>query len=260
MTELVDASIAALRANHDQLAELLQEISPEQLTGPSGAEEWTVADVLSHLGSGAELSRRTLEVGIGDGPVPEADNQAVWDRWNALPPADQASGFLEQNNALVQRLEGLGAEQKEALRLDLGFLPEPVTLATYLGMRLNEAAAHSWDARVGLQPDAVIDDDSARLLLQHFSGGLGFLLGFTGKPGELTEPVTLAADGFGLALGEDVTVLAGTPEDATATFNGALESVLRLLSGRLKPKYTPEGVDVTGNVTLDDLRQVFPGY
>jgi uncharacterized protein (TIGR03083 family) len=177
-----------------------------------------------------------------------------------MSPADQASGFLEQNSLLVQTLEGLDAEQKEAIRLDLGFLPEPVPLATFLGMRLNEATAHSWDVRVGLDREAVVDATSANLVLQHFSGGLGFLLGFTGKPGELTEPVTLAADGFGLALDEGVTVIEGTPDGATATFNGALESVVRLLSGRLKPQYTPDGVEVTGNVTLDDLRKVFPGY
>ena len=33
-----------------------------------------------------------------------------------------------------------------------------------------------------------------------------------------------------------------------------------MLSGRLRPELTPEAVEVTGNVTLDDLRQVFPGY
>ncbi len=48
--------------------------------------------------------------------------------------------------------------------------------------------------------------------------------------------------------------------DATATFEGPVEAAVRLLSGRLKPEFTAEGVQVTGNVSLDDLRKVFPGY
>ena len=40
----------------------------------------------------------------------------------------------------------------------------------------------------------------------------------------------------------------------------AARGAIRLLSGRLKPEFTPAGVEVTGNVTLDELREVFPGY
>jgi hypothetical protein len=36
--------------------------------------------------------------------------------------------------------------------------------------------------------------------------------------------------------------------------------VLRLIGGRLSPAHTPPGVEVIGDVTLDDLRAVFPGY
>ena len=37
--------------------------------------------------------------------------------------------------------------------MQLGFLPAPIPLATALGMRLNEAALHGWDVRVGAEPD-----------------------------------------------------------------------------------------------------------
>ena len=55
-------------------------------------------------------------------------------------------------------------------------------------------------------------------------------------------------------------VVAGASEGETATFTGPLEAAVRLLSGRLKPEFTADGVGVTGNVTLDELRKVFPGY
>ena len=66
MTHLVDQSIAELRATHDRLAAHVASLSPDQLTGPSGADDWTVADVLSHLGSGAEIGRGPLLAALGD--------------------------------------------------------------------------------------------------------------------------------------------------------------------------------------------------
>ena len=99
---LTDRTIAALRHTHDHLAEVAGSLTDEQLTGPSGASEWTVADVLSHLGSGAEINRYTLQRALGDdAAVPS--NQQVWDRWNALSPADQASGSVESSAAWSSR-------------------------------------------------------------------------------------------------------------------------------------------------------------
>jgi hypothetical protein len=49
------------------------------------------------------------------------------------------------------------------------------------------------------------------------------------------------------------------PESPSATFHGSAGAFIRLLSGRLKQPYG-KGVTVEGNVTLDDLHRVFPGY
>ena len=48
-------------------------------------------------------------------------------------------------------------------------------------MRLNEAAQHSWDARVAFDDDAAIDDATASLRRRPLRHGLGFMLGFIGK-------------------------------------------------------------------------------
>src|SRR5689334_14418764 len=96
MTTLAARTIAALRREHDSLAGLVSTLSPEQLTGPSGATEWTIADVLSHLGSGAEITLAGLRAGSGEAEAPGPDfNQSVWDRWNALSPQDQATGWAQ---------------------------------------------------------------------------------------------------------------------------------------------------------------------
>jgi uncharacterized protein (TIGR03083 family) len=258
MTELVDRTIAALRANHDMLATLVPGLPDEALTGASGASEWTVAQVLSHLGSGAEITIKPIATAAGL-PVEAEDNQAVWARWDASSPVDQSAGLIEHDTRLVELLEGLTAQQRADLRIDLGFLPEPVPLVVALGMRLNEVAAHAWDVRVGLDPQAGIDPESAELLLELYAGPLGFLLGFAAKPDQLSEEARVAVPGGGIVVTDAVSVVTEL-SDPTATFEGPAEAAARLLTGRLKPEFTPEGVQVTGNVSLDDLRKVFPGY
>jgi uncharacterized protein (TIGR03083 family) len=256
MTTLVDRSIAALRANHDTLAALVPTLSEQQLRGPSGAAEWTVAQALSHLGSGAEISRKPIAIAAGE-HVEAEDNQTIWARWNAASPADQAAGFVKHNAAYLDTVAGLSAEQRDR-QIDTGILPQPVSLVVALGMRLNEVANHAWDVRVGVDPAATVEPDSAELLLELFGGPLAFLLGFTGKTDQLEQEVRLAIPGGGIEITDTVTVT-GTVDNPTATFEGPAEAVVRLLTGRLGPDHAA-GVTVTGNVTLDELRKVFPGY
>ena len=258
MSDLVDRSIAELRANHDRLRAHVEGLSADDLWAQSGAEKWTVADVLSHLGSGAEIARYTLLTALGvEGDRPK--NQDVWDRWNELSPDEQAAGFVESDARLVELYESLTADQRETTMVDLGFLPAPVPLATPLAMRLNEQTLHGWDARVGADPTAALSDTAADLLLQHYTGALGFTLGFIGKADRLDESTRVAVGDFTIAITDRVTLEGGTT-GTTATYVGPLEAAVRLLAGRLDPERTPLGVDVTGNVTLDALRRVFPGY
>ena len=94
MKTLADRTIAALRASHDVLAALVPDLTEEQLRSPSGAAEWSLAQVLSHLGSGAEIGLGNLAAARDGDPLPGQDaNQEVWDRWDAMSPRDQATGF-----------------------------------------------------------------------------------------------------------------------------------------------------------------------
>jgi uncharacterized protein (TIGR03083 family) len=264
MTTHVDRTIAALRAQHDRLAELVAHSSEETLAARSGAQEWSVADVLSHLGSGAEIMRMPILAAIDGTPAPEGGMQPIWDRWNALSPRDQASQYVEHNARYVETVEALDAGQRGELLIDLGFLPEPVPLEVALGMRLDEVALHAWDVQVATDPSAVVDGESAELLLELLGGPMGFLLGFLGKPDQLSQPVRLEVAGYVLELGEGVRLAprdsADNVDEVTASWNGPTEAFVRLLGGRLGAPYTPADVGVSGNVTLDDLRRVFPGF
>lgn len=257
MSTLVDRTITALRTEHDTLLAVLANLDDSRLNAPSGADDWTIAQVLSHLGSGAEIGRAPIARAAGE-TVDIPDNQTIWARWNATDPAGQAAGFIEHNGRWLDTVEALTAAQRSSLTVDLGFLPEPVPLAVALGMRLNEVANHSWDVRVALDPEAEVNPDSASALVELFTGPIGFMMGFVAKPAELREPASIAVPGAGLVIDDAVAIVADL-ESPTATFHGSPGAFVRLLNGRLKEPHT-KGVTVEGNLTLDDLRRVFPGY
>lgn len=261
MGSLADRTITALRSTHDELAGVVAALSEGQLAGPSGASQWTVAQVLSHLGSGAEITSAGLRSALDGTETPDDDfSRGVWGRWDSMSPRDQATVFLEADTALVTLLEGLTTDRREALEVEIGFLPAPLPLASFAGMRLNEAVQHAWDVRVALDASAGLDSTSAELLVDHFTGGLGFLLGFMGKADQLAAPAVVQVGSCDLAIEiDDQVALSRSPGTVTATFTGEAEAVIRLVCGRLGTAYTPAGVAVTGNVTLDDLRRVFPG-
>lgn len=257
MSQLVERTVAALRSEHDMLASLVRTLTDDQLATTSGAAEWTVAQALSHLGSGAEIGRAPIARAAGEAVVAE-DNQTIWARWDTSAPRAQAEGFLEHDGRLLDTVEALTPEQLSSLTIDLGFLPEPVPLLTALGMRLNEVANHSWDVRVAFDPHAGVDADSAAVVVDLLAGPVGFMLSFLAKPAELADPVSVAIPGAGLVIDDAVTVVDHL-ESPSATFNGPPEAFVRLISGRLKAPYD-NGVTVEGSITLDDLRRVFPGF
>src|ERR1700739_4842580 len=99
-------AIGALRTAHEEAAAIVEGLDEKELAAQSGAAEWTVAQVLSHLGSASEIARNTLLAGKRD---PEA--QPVWDRWNAMTPREQASNFVEYERRLADALEALDDEE-----------------------------------------------------------------------------------------------------------------------------------------------------
>jgi uncharacterized protein (TIGR03083 family) len=262
MPSLADRTISALRNEHDTVAAIAADLTDDQLTGTSGAAEWTVAQVLSHLGSGAEITLAGLQAALGEREAHgEGFNESVWDRWNAMSPADQRAGFVEHNAALVSAFEALDEHQRQALELPIGFMPNPLSVASFAGLRLSEVAQHDWDVRVARDPAAGLLPESADVLAEQFSHELGFLLGFIGKADRIAGPVllTLGESGYGLSIADSVAFVS-TIEQPTANLTGPFEAAIRLLAGRLRAPYTPSDVTVTGNVTLDDLRAVFPGF
>jgi uncharacterized protein (TIGR03083 family) len=264
MSDRADRTITALRTGHDELATFVATMTPDDLTQPSAATEWTISQVLSHLGSGAEIMLASLETALQDtGSLGPEFNQSVWARWNAMAPHEHAENFRTANETLVTRYENLDQSTRELLRIDLGFLPQPVDVATTAVLRLSEFTYHTWDIRVMSDPAAVLAPAAVELLLDP----LGMLIGFLGHPDTLDgRPVTLAVRttepdrSFGLDLDDTVT-LVDTPAQPTGVLDTPAEAWLRLAAGRLAPQRTPPSMRLTSDtITLDDLRRVFPGF
>ncbi|WP_433120654.1 maleylpyruvate isomerase family mycothiol-dependent enzyme [Micromonospora sp. CA-246542] len=263
MSTAADQIIHALRAGHEELAALVRDLKDDDLRQPSGASEWQVSQVLSHLGSGAEIGLAGLNASIEGTPAPDGDfNRGVWQRWDAMSPEEHAAGFLASNERLVEAYEALDAETRQTLRINLGFLPDPVDVATAARFRLSEFALHQWDAEVAFNPFAAVTPEAVPLLLDQ----LGGMLSWTSRPAELAgREATLLVRlrdperTFGLRLGEPI-ALTDTPEQPDGELSLPAEAWLRLVVGRLGSRYTPDGVRVSGPVTLDDLRRVFVGF
>lgn len=252
------ANIAALQTAHDQLVGIAGSLVESDVTKMSGATEWTVAQVFSHLGSGAEIGLATLTTGATE----MAAMQAVWARWNAMAPTEQVDSFVEAHARHLDALVALDDDTLATKTVDLGFLPFPADMALLTRLRLSEVALHHWDIAVALDRQAAVGSYAVAPLLE----GLPMLAGMLGRPIGGDHAVTLRTTDpdreFRLSLTDEGARLepsAGeAPADTVVVLPG--EALLRLTSGRLRAEHTPATVQLSGPLTLEDLRRVFPGY
>ena len=166
----------------DRLAALVGPLEPATLTVPAYPTEWTIADTLSHLGSGAVIFLRLARRRVAGVETPGDAFPAVWDEWNAKSPTDQAADALVADRALLDRLEGLDDEDRDRVHVTLG--PMTVDFDGLVGLRLNEHALHTWDVEVALDPSATVAaraDGSVVDDLERFAG-------FTARPTGTERP------------------------------------------------------------------------
>jgi hypothetical protein len=176
---------------------------------------------------------------------------------------EQADGFVRADQTVVELYESLDAATREKLRIDMGFLPAPVDVATAAGMRLREVALHVWDVRASFDPGATVPADASAALL-HTAPDMIAWIGKADQLGDRTSVIKVTTTGpasvFALRLQAPVSVDFDVPDQPDGTLTLPAEAWLRLVAGRLAPRYTPAGVVATGAADLDLLRRVFPGY
>jgi uncharacterized protein (TIGR03083 family) len=236
-------------------------LSPAELGARSYSSEWTIADVLSHLGSQAEIFSLFVDAGLGGGDAPDQSAfQPVWDSWNSRAPGDQAAESVIANERLVSRLEILEEDALRSFRLDMFGMS--LDAAGLLRMRLSEHAVHAWDIAVALDPAAVIAPDAVDLLID----GLPEMAARVGKPAPepATVTVTTSDPDRRFALQTDGVTLesqAGTADErGDAWIALPAEALIRLVYGRLDGTHRGAELVTASTVSLDQLRSLFPGF
>jgi len=241
--------IQALRSSHDTLLALVTPLGDAQLQQASYASEWSIAQVLSHLGSQAEIFGLFLDAGLrGEDPPGREVFAPIWDSWNARTPRAQTDDALKADGTLVEWFESLDAEQHETLNLKLfGTEVDTTGLAR---MRLGEHALHTWDIAVVLDPTATLATDAADLLVDT----LDQVAARSGKPDGKERQVHVST----IEPAESVTLSASDRAGGLPGLRLPAETFVRLVYGRLDPAHTPS-VETNG-IDVHELREMFPGF
>lgn len=244
----------ALRSSVARLQRLTAALSETELTRGAYPTEWRIADVLSHLGSGAVITRRRLGDALAGTDTPEDFAPGVWDEWNAKAPVAQRDDALAADAALMADLDAVTDEQRTAFASAMG--PMTLTFDEFVGMRLNEHAFHTWDIDVVADPAATLPPDVTAPIVDN----LELIARFTAKPTGDTAALTVATTDPDRRFAVDVTPEAVTfapwADTSPPTLQLTSEAFARLVYGRLDPDHTPSG---DHGPALDLLRQVFPG-
>jgi uncharacterized protein (TIGR03083 family) len=253
------AWIATLRNSHERLASLVAPLTPEQLRGPSYCSDWTIAQVLSHLGSGAEIALLMLPGALGQTEhVDREAFQAVWDVWNAKSPDEQAADGLASDEKHIEALEQLSDE--ELARVSLPFFGMNLDSVGMIRLRLGEHALHTWDVAVAGDPAAEVSADAVALLIDNVPQ---FLAPRLGRAPDVPFRIHILSSDperdYLLIAADEVSMPDWPGEGADSEVSMPSEALLRLAYGRLDPGHTP--AQVTGDpADLDRLRKVFPGF
>jgi uncharacterized protein (TIGR03083 family) len=246
-----DPWIRALRHSHEVLRTAVEPLDAEQLRQPSYASEWSIAQVLSHLGSQAEIFSLFIDAGLtGQEPPGRDDFLPIWDSWNNRDPQAQAADGLHADRITLERFESLSDEDRARLRLSA--FGNDLDVTELARMRLSEHALHTWDVTVALDPAVTLAPDVAALLLDSLADLAARVGKADGKERKLRVTTSDPDRRFILETGENITLTPGADGDpGLPELRLPTEALVRMVCGRLDPQ---------GDPVLDDVRQVFPGY
>jgi uncharacterized protein (TIGR03083 family) len=252
------ALIGALRNSHERLGGLVRPLTPDELRAQSYDTDWTIAQVLSHLGSGAEISTLSLAAALGGrGQLDQGTFPAIWDSWNNRTPEMQAADSLTWDSEHVRRLEQLSDAELDSIGLD--FFGRQLDAAGLIRLRLSEHAIHAWDVAVSIDPGATVAQDAILPALEQITELFQYVAKPAGDSFRVRLRTTQPEGDYLLEVGEAATLSDWVEgSDVDGEIQLPTEALLRLFYGRLDPEHTPaytaEGIE------LDRLRAVFPGF
>jgi len=263
VTAPADRLLAALRRCHDELTARVSRLGEADLTRRSYRIDWSIAQVLSHLGRGAEITLAQLQAARADTtPLGPDDVRPVWARWDARSPQQQAAAFADAVPRLFDAVDALDGAERRRLR-PYQIIVGHVDLPTFLAFSLNEQAMHGWEVHVVFEPELPVDAEAVELLVELLPFGASLVddkvLGAL-APARLAIETSDPARRFVLALGDQAHLGLGPAEDGEVSGSLRLptEALVRLFTGRLDPAHTPAGTRAEGRPSLDELRRLYP--
>jgi uncharacterized protein (TIGR03083 family) len=246
----------ALRSSVDRLAGLVRPLDDASLMAQAYPTEWTIADVLSHLGSGAAISRRGLQATLDNTELPDDFNQRVWDEWNAKSPREKAVDGLAADAELMAAFEETASEDRARFKRAMG--PLELDWDAFIAMRLNEHLVHEWDVAVALDATVLLAQDGTEVVVDNLELVARFTSKPKGDPRTITVGTTNPERSFIVTVEPEQVEFRATEPAYQPEISMPAESLIRLVYGRLDPDHTPPSV-VDERARLDQLRLVFPG-
>ncbi|HUY43641.1 MAG TPA: maleylpyruvate isomerase family mycothiol-dependent enzyme [Acidimicrobiales bacterium] len=244
-----------LRNSVERLANVVSGLDTADYTTRAYPSEWTIADTLSHLGSGAVIGQRRFEDVVAGREGDPHFNASVWDEWNAKEPSRQVAECLVSDASLLGCLEGATEAQRDAFHFSMG--PLSIDFEAMVGLRLSEHVLHTWDVEVAQRPGATLDNEAANAILEAVRTIIGYAAKYAGPQREISIQTFDPVRHFTLHLNADGVDLVETASTGSADLAMPAESLVRLIYGRLDERSTP--ATVSGDA-VNELRAVFPGF
>ncbi len=248
--------LRALRGSVVRLHALCRGLDDVQLEAPSYCTEWSIADVLGHVGSTAAIMHRQLDDALAGRATPEGFVPAVWEEWDAKSPRVKVDDALVVDESLLEAFESVGETERAAMSYPMG--PLTLSFEQAVAMRVNEHALHSWDVEVTFDDGAHLPDDAAAVVVDN----LVLIVRFTARPPGQARDVAVRtvhpARDFVISLSPEGADLLAGESGHEPDIELPAESLCRLVYGRLDEDHCPP-VGPTGVEALDLLRLVFPG-
>ena len=220
-----------LAAEQERLAEILFGLDEAQWMSPSGAQGWTIADVVLHLaqseeGVKATASHQQLRAGLGAVAGDTMDERAAEAvRAERAAPAEVFARWQRARQAALAAVRAADPDQP------LQWVTGPVKPATLATTRLAEHWAHGLDIT---GPLGIEFPDTERLRhvawLAHRT--LPYALSLAGQPPVAVRCELTAPDG---PAPDDTDTWRFGPPDAGSTITGMAGDFCRVAAQRLDP-------------------------
>lgn len=247
--------LAVLRASVEHLHHVIDNIDAFDPDVAAYPTEWTIADTMSHIGSGATIMKKNLENTVAAREGDPGFNESVWDEWNAKSPTDQVNDALVADEMLLLALEALSDTEKSAFHFSMG--PFELDFDGFVGLRLNEQAMHTWDVEVAVDPSATLSDEVAGAIIDNLQLIIRFAGKAQGEVKELSVRTTNPSRDFMLVFADDALSLGDSAHTGEVDFELPTEAFVRLVYGRLDAEHTPSGVN---ELHVESLRKSFAGF